>query len=114
MVHTLADHGLPSSDAGVAQPGGVTTPRRVVGFARAGHPGPGGVAYTDQQNAVDWFSTVVQRQGVQAADNAGLDARSGPVSGVDAYQQLLATNPSEAALQDFLSPPPANYGSGSR
>ncbi len=113
VANTLADHGLPSSDAGAAQAWGRDDAEgELWALLAQAIQTPAASRSTDQQNAVDWFSTVVQRQGVQTADNAGLEYAKWAGLGADAYQQLLATNPSEATLQDFLSPPPANYGLG--
>ena len=113
VVNTLADHGLPSSDAAAAQTWGRDDAEgELWALLTQAIQTPAAARSPDQQNAVDWLSTVVQRQGVQAADNAGLEYAKWAGLGADAYQQLLATNPSEATLQNFLSPPPANYGSG--
>ena len=71
-----------------------------------------GTADTDQQNAAAWLTSVVQRQGVLAAQAAGLEYSKWAGLGTSAYQNLIASNPSESALQSFLSVTPEPYTDG--
>jgi Bacterial Ig-like domain (group 3) len=71
-----------------------------------------GTADTDQQNAAAWLNAVVLRQGVLAAQAAGLEYSKWAGLGTSAYQDLIAGNPSESTLQSFLSATPEPYSDG--
>lgn len=71
-----------------------------------------GAATTVQQNAVAWLGSVVQRQGVLSAQAAGLEYTKWAGLGIAAYQDLIASKPSESALQSFLSVTPEPYTDG--
>ncbi len=68
-----------------------------------------GCRTTDQQNAVDWLNTVLQRQAVAAAQNAGLEYVKWAGLDQSQYQSLLDSNAGDSALQTFLSGTPENY-----
>ncbi len=101
---TLADHGLPASDADAVQ-----------SWARADADAelwalfvqaiktPAASRTADQQNAVDWLTAVDRREGVQAADAAGLEYVKWAGLDQSGYQSLLASNPSQAQLTAFLT-----------
>ena len=114
VQNTLADHGLPQSDATAAQTWGrsdataelwqlmtnaMSTPASATGQA------PGDTCRTiDQQNAVDWLSTVDQRDAQQAAEDAGLEYVKWAGLDESAYQQLFSgsTFPSQDTITAFL------------
>lgn len=64
---------------------------------------------TDQKNAVDWLTTVAQRQAVAAAQDAGLEYVKWAGLDESTYQSLLRNNATESDLQTFLSGAPDNY-----
>jgi uncharacterized protein YjbI with pentapeptide repeats len=74
-----------------------------------GQPPGTGCRTTDQQNAVDWLGTVVQRQAVAAAEDAGLEYVEWAGLDTSQYQSLLNSNASENALTAFLSGTPEDY-----
>jgi len=89
---TLHDHNLPASDAAAAQSWGRADVQaelwalvlEAIETAPAARSG-------DQQNVVDWLTTVEQRQAVQAAQGAGLEYVKWAGLDQTQYQQLLAT-----------------------
>ena len=67
---------------------------------------------TDQANVVAWLEDVVTRERVIEAQDAALEYVKWAGLGVSNYESLLASNPSESALESFLSQTPNNYGAG--
>ena len=59
-------------------------------------------ATTDQKNAADWLTNVVVREGVLAADDAGLEYTQWAGLGTAAFNQLIDSAPSLSALENFL------------
>ncbi len=113
VANTLTDHGLPQSDAAAAQTWGRDAAEQELwALLLQAIQTPAGQQTTDQANAVAWLTSVVQRQNVQAADDAGLEYAKWAGLGATAYENLLAGNPSEADLESFLSGDPVNYGAG--
>jgi hypothetical protein len=71
-----------------------------------------GSASTDQQDADTWLSAVVQREGVLAAQDAGLEYTKWAGLGISGYQSLISSSAGESAVQTFLSNPPEPYSDG--
>jgi hypothetical protein len=114
VQNTLADHGLPQSDAIPAQTWGrddalaelwqlivqaMSTPTCTIGHA----PGDG-CRTTDQQNAVDWLATVDQRDAQIAAEDAGLEYVKWAGLDQSGYQGLFkgSSFPSQDSITAFL------------
>jgi hypothetical protein len=111
--NTLTDHGLPASDFDAAQTWGRDAAEgELWALLIQAIQTPAAQQTADQANAVAWFTGLVQRQDVQAADDAGLEYAKWAGFGADAYQSLLASHPSQAQLQAFLSVTPEPYISG--
>jgi len=83
VLNTVADHGLPSSDAAAALTWGrdealgelwnlIVTAINTSACSSGQTPGDG-CQTVDQQNAVAWLTAVDQREAVQAAEDAGLE-----------------------------------------
>lgn len=133
ITNTLADHGLPSSEASAAQSWArddaeaelyallvqsATTP--ACGSSQT--PGDN-CRTTDQQGAVQWLADMAQREGVQEAINAGREyvkwaglSQTAYSSYVSAYQADLSagkdTSTDKTNLQNFLQQgfnAPADY-----
>jgi hypothetical protein len=66
----------------------------------------------DQKNVVDWLTAVTQREEILSAQGAGLEYTKWAGLGISAWNTLLASNPSESALQNFLSLVPQPYSDG--
>ena len=114
VSNTLADHGLPSSDAAAAQTWGRADAEGELWalVTEAIQAVAAGTATADQANVVAWLTAVEQRQEVQAADNAGLEYAKWAGLGASAYESLLASDPSQSSLDTFLSGTPLAYGAG--
>ncbi|MDP9092153.1 MAG: fibronectin type III domain-containing protein, partial [Actinomycetota bacterium] len=113
VTNTLKDHGLTDSDAAAAQTWGRNDAlAELYALILDAINTPVGQRTTDQSGAVAWFTSVVQRQQVQSANNAGLEYAKWAGLGATNYEDLLATNPTEAQLQAFLSPNPRAFTSG--
>jgi hypothetical protein len=112
VANTLIDHDLPSSDALAAQTWGrgdalaelwyllveaIAKPKCTTGQT----PGSN-CRTTDQQNAVDWFSIVAQRQAVEAAEFAGLEYVKWAGLNQTTYFNLLNSGASVGQLTTFL------------
>jgi|GEM_PF-4613572 len=63
-----------------------------------------GQSAADQQNVVAWLQAVAERNNILSADDAGLEYTKWAGLSVSNYEQLLASGPSEAALQSFFAP----------
>jgi hypothetical protein len=63
----------------------------------------------DQQNAVDWMTTMMQRKAVAAAEAAGGEYVTWAGLNPGRFEQLLIGNASESELREFLDDPPQNY-----
>ena len=64
---------------------------------------------TDDQNVVDWFTTMVQRKKVSAAVAAGREYVRWAGLNEGQFEQLVNANASESELTEFLNDPPQNY-----
>jgi hypothetical protein len=62
---------------------------------------------TDQQNAVDWLDSVETTDQVESAQDAGQEYADW--AGIPGYQSELSIDPSESALQSFLSAAPEPF-----
>jgi hypothetical protein len=109
ITNTLTDHGLPAGDAAAVQTWGREDALGELWALfdqaiqlPACSSGTTPCRTTDQQNAVDWLQAVYDRQTVQAAQNAGLEYVKWDGGDQTAYENLLATHPSESALQNFF------------
>jgi hypothetical protein len=113
IANTIADHNLASTDTDAVMSWGRNVAlSELWALLVQAIQTPQASRTTDQQNAVDWLSKVAQREGVAAAQDAGLEYVKWAGLGQAAYKNLLATNPSQANLQTFLSSPPVNYNNG--
>jgi hypothetical protein len=101
VTNTISDHQLASTDA----PAVLSWDRSdaeaelfalLVQAIEAPNPTP------DQHGAVDWLAGLVQAQELQTAQNAGMEYAKWAGLGVDQYESLIGTNPSEDALASFL------------
>jgi hypothetical protein len=111
--NTLTDHGLPASDFDAAQTWGRDAAEgELWALLVQAVDTPAAQQTPDQANAGAWLTNLVKRQDVQAADDAGLEYAKWAGLGASAYQSLLASHPSEAQLQDFLSVTPEPYVAG--
>jgi hypothetical protein len=119
IQNLLTDHGLPSDpttgEQTTAQTWGrtdalaelytlITQAIKLPATCTAGQTPGTDCRDTDQQNAVDWFTSVYHAQKVQEADDAGLEYAKWAGRDQTAYQNVLATN---AAL---LAPNPSDQG----
>jgi len=110
--NTLHDHRLPQSDATAAQTWGredalaelwLLFVEAIMAPPCTATQTPGkGCRTTDQQNAVDWLTSVAQRDAVQAAQAAGLEYVKWAGLDHTAYQDLLASRPGHDAIKRFL------------
>ena len=64
---------------------------------------------SDQQNAVDWVTTVAQRRQVATAQSAAREYVKWGALGLGDFDTLLHNNPTKAQLEAFLSRPVLNY-----
>src|SRR5262249_9032377 len=106
----IAAHGLPPDDADA-----------VKSWARADAQAelfallvkaintPAASRTNDQKNAVAWITAVAQIQNVAAAVAAGREYVKWAGLSQKGFETLLATNPSESQLKDFLDDTPLNY-----
>jgi hypothetical protein len=113
ISNTMADHALPSTDAAAAATWGrPEAESELWALLVQATKTSASSRTTDQQNAVDWLTAVAKRQDIQSADDAGLEYAKWAGIGATAYQNELASNPSQAALQSYLSATPAPYTDG--
>jgi hypothetical protein len=113
IANTMADHGLPSTDAAAAATWGrPEAESELWALLVQAIQTPAASRTADQQNAVDWLTAAVKRQNIQAADDAGLEYAKWAGIGATSYQAELASNPSETALQSYLSATPLPYTNG--
>ncbi|MGH3631175.1 MAG: hypothetical protein ACRDRL_27500, partial [Sciscionella sp.] len=113
VANTISDHKLSASDTTAVQTWGRDDAEGELWalIVRAVSAVHAGTATPDQTNVDNWFTEVVRRQNVEAADDAGLEYAKWAGLGAASYQNLLATNPSKATLQSFLQGTPLNYTS---
>ena len=110
---TVSDHGLASTDTAAAQTWGRGAAEgELWALLTQAIKTPAGNRTTDQANAVSWLAAVVTRQNVASANSAGLEYTKWAGLGAASYSALLATDPTEAQLQAFLSADPQTYGAG--
>jgi hypothetical protein len=137
ITNTLADHGLPVGDAAAVQAWGrddaeaelwgLLVQAIKAPACTAGQTPGQGCRSTDQQNAVDWLAGtankqegMVNRQAVQAANDAGLEyvkwagmSQSAYTSDVAQYDsdasQGKSTTQDDNNLKTLLNYPPVNY-----
>jgi hypothetical protein len=64
---------------------------------------------TDQQNAVDWLTTVAKRRNIAAATNAAREYVKWAGLGRSSFDALMATNPTKAQIETFLSGAVLNF-----
>jgi hypothetical protein len=104
VSNTIRDHGLPSSDANAAQSWGRDDAEAELWalLVQAIKTAPASRT-TDQQNAVDWLTAIERRQGVQAADAAGLEYVKWAGLDQTQYQTDLTNTTSQSTLQSFLT-----------
>jgi hypothetical protein len=103
VANTIQDHGLAPGDTNAVQSWGrYNAEAELFALIEQSITTSAASRTTDQQNAVDWVSTVEQRQAEQAAQNAGLEYVRW--AGLDqlGYQELLSANATESDLQTFL------------
>ena len=114
VANTISDHALAATDAEAveswARPDADAELWALL--VQAIQAAAAGTAGTDQQNAAAWLTSVVQRQSVLAAQSAGLEYTKWAGLGISSYQDLIAGNASESALQSFLSNAPEPYSDG--
>jgi hypothetical protein len=111
----LAQHALPASDAATvlswARPDAEAELWALLNQALEAVNSD--TATTDQTNAVDWMTTVYDREAQLAAQDAGLEYTKWAGTGsTAAYDELLASNPSETQLQSYLDATPQPYADG--
>jgi len=122
VANTLIDHDLSSSDGLAAQTWGRSDALAELWYllveaiakatCTAGQTPGDHCRTTDQQNAVDWFSIVAQRQAVEAAESAGLEYVKWAGLDQTAYFNLLDSGASKDQLTTFLHQgfdSPANF-----
>ena len=111
ITNTITDHSLSPTDSNEVLSWGRSDADvelwallvQAIGAVKAG------TASTDQTNAVAWLQAVVVREGVLAAQDAGLEYTKWAGLGIAAYEQLLTTDPSESALENFLGGVPQAF-----
>ena len=108
VTNTISDHMLASTDGPAVLSWGRSDAEAelfalLVQAVEAPNPTP------DQQGAVDWLAGLVQAQELQTAQNAGMEYAKWAGLGVDQYESLIGTNPSEGALASFLSLQPEPF-----
>ena len=111
ITNTITDHSLSPADSNEVLSWGRSDADvelwallvQAIGAVKAG------TASTDQTNAVAWLQAVVVREGVLAAQDAGLEYTKWAGLGTAAYEQLLTTDPSESALENFLGGVPQAF-----
>lgn len=64
---------------------------------------------TDQQNTVDWITTVAKRRNVAAAQNAAREYVKWAGLGRGNFDALMRSNPTKDQIQAFLSGTVVNY-----
>jgi hypothetical protein len=107
---TIQDHGLTSADAAAAQTWGRDDAlAELWGLLLKAIKTAPASRTTDQQNAVDWITTMVKKQGVLAVDDAGLEYVKWAGLDQTQYRTDLINNVSESTLQTFLSGQVNNY-----
>lgn len=113
VTNTVADHGLSSADNLAAQTWGRDAAlAELWGLLSQAVNTPEAQRTTDQANAVAWLTNVALQENIAAADDAGLEYAKWAGLGAGAYENLLASKPTEAQLATFLGGGPFNYGSG--
>jgi hypothetical protein len=115
---TSSDHGLASSDATAAQTWGrddaeaelwaLLVQAIQAPACSASQTSGQGCRTTDQQNAVeqnavDWLTTVEQRNAIQSAEDSGLEYVKWAGLDQTKYQNLLAGGADESTLQTFFT-----------
>ena len=114
VANTITDHALAATDTEAVESWARTDADAELWalLVQAIQAVQAGTADTDQQNAATWLNSVVLRQGVLAAQAAGLEYTKWAGLGISGYQDLVASNPSGSALQSFLSGAPEPYTDG--
>ena len=112
IQNTLADHGLPQSDATAVQTWGrsdalaelwLLIAKAIAEPACTTGQTPGdGCRTSDQQNVVVWMEAVDQRDALLAAQDAGLEYVKWAGLSESGWASLIASNPSEGQITSFL------------
>ena len=114
VQNTLAEHGLPSSDAAAVQTWGradaeaelwalIINAISTKACTSGQTPGQG-CRTTDQQNAVDWLTSAYTQEAIQAAQDAGLEYVKYAGLSQSGFNSLMNSTPapSESQIQNFL------------
>ena len=114
VTNTISDHALAATDTEAVESWARPDAKAELWalLVQAIQAAGAGTADTDQQNASAWLTSVVQRQSVLEAQSAGLEYTKWAGLGTSSYQDLIADNASESALQSFLSNAPEPYSDG--
>ncbi|HXW77987.1 MAG TPA: hypothetical protein VEJ84_00735, partial [Acidimicrobiales bacterium] len=107
VANTISDHGLSPSDTDAVMTWGHDDAEAELwALLVQAIQTPAGSRTTDQQNAVDWLSSVEQAEAVGAAEKAGEEyVNWAGLSDTD-YEILVGTDPSQDDLTSFLSQTP--------
>ncbi|HEY3058680.1 MAG TPA: hypothetical protein VGL99_06870 [Chloroflexota bacterium] len=114
ITATIKDHGLAPGDALAVRTWGRAEAQSALWalLVQAIKTEPS-ARTADQQNAVAWFSAIVQQPAIENAAAAGLEYVKWAGLEPENYLNLLATNPSQSQLSAFLSTSVNTYGSKS-
>jgi hypothetical protein len=110
VANTIADHALATTDGNAVKSWGRDDAEaELFALLVQAIKTPAASRTAAQQAAVDWVSTVEQRQAEQAAQDAGLEYVKWAGLDQSSYYSLIYADASQSTLQTFLSGPVLTY-----